>query len=71
MVQGAAPGRHRGDPGRGLQPHGRRRRAGPTFCFGGLTTAAYYMLDTADQATYRNYTGCGNTLNGNHPVVRA
>jgi isoamylase len=19
---------------------------------------------------YRNYTGCGNTLNGNHPIVR-
>jgi len=42
---------------------------GPTFCFRGLENAAYYILEP-DRARYRNYTGTGNTLNANHPVVR-
>ena len=33
--QGAAPQRHRGHPGRGLQPHGRRQRAGPVHLLPG------------------------------------
>ena len=41
---------------------------GPTFSFKGLENKVYYMLD--DDGTYRNYTGCGNTVNGNHPVIR-
>ncbi|MGZ4608862.1 MAG: glycogen debranching protein GlgX [Actinomycetes bacterium] len=43
---------------------------GPTFCWRGLDNRAYYVLDPGDQATYRDYTGCGNTLNANHSVVR-
>jgi len=41
----------------------------PTFSFRGIDNAIYYM---ADQRTgkYLDYTGCGNTLNCNHPVVR-
>jgi len=42
---------------------------GPTFCFRGLENAAYYILEP-DRAKYCNYTGTGNTLNANHPVVR-
>jgi glycogen operon protein len=44
---------------------------GPTFCWRGLDNRAYYLLDAADQSQYRDYTGCGNTLNANHAVVRA
>jgi len=42
---------------------------GPTFCFRGLDNSAYYILE-ADRSYYANYTGCGNTLNANHPIVR-
>ena len=41
---------------------------GPTFSFKGLENRVYYMLN--DDGTYRNYSGCGNTVNGNHPIVR-
>jgi glycogen operon protein len=41
---------------------------GPTFSFKGLENRVYYMLNA--DGTYRNYTGCGNTVNGNHPIVR-
>ena len=34
----------------------------------GLDNRIYYML--APEGEYYNYTGCGNTLNCNHPVVR-
>ena len=43
--------------------------AGPTLSFKGLENRVYYMLDNGGR-TYRNYSGCGNTLNGNHPIVR-
>lgn len=42
---------------------------GPTLSFRGLDNAIYYLLDE-DRRTYRNFSGCGNTLNCNHPVVR-
>jgi len=42
---------------------------GPTLCFRGLDNAAYYILE-ADRSRYANYTGTGNTLNANHPIVR-
>ncbi|MGA2065840.1 MAG: glycogen debranching protein GlgX [Thermoguttaceae bacterium] len=42
---------------------------GPTLSFKGLENRVYYMLENGGQY-YRNYTGCGNTLNGNHPIVR-
>jgi len=44
-------------------------RGGPTYSFRGLDNAIYYML-TPD-GDYADYTGCGNTLNCNHPVVRS
>jgi glycogen operon protein len=42
---------------------------GPTFSFRGLDNAIYYMLDQ-NKRYYKNYSGCGNTVNCNHPVVR-
>ena len=42
---------------------------GPTFCFRGMENAVYYTLEQ-DRAKYCDYTGTGNTLNANHPVVR-
>ncbi|HSC07564.1 MAG TPA: glycogen debranching protein GlgX [Steroidobacteraceae bacterium] len=42
---------------------------GPTLCFRGIDNEIYYML-TDDKRYYRNYTGTGNTINANHPVVR-
>ncbi|HVQ36222.1 MAG TPA: glycogen debranching protein GlgX [Pyrinomonadaceae bacterium] len=42
---------------------------GPTLSFRGLDNQTYYLIDpiTGD---YHNYSGCGNTLNCNHPVAR-
>jgi len=42
---------------------------GPTYSFRGLDNALYYLL-TPDKQGYLDFTGCGNTLNCNHPVVR-
>ncbi len=42
---------------------------GPTFAFRGLDNPLYYLLEQ-DLRYYRNYSGCGNTLNCNRPVVR-
>jgi glycogen operon protein len=42
---------------------------GPTLSFRGLDNNTYYILDR-NRAHYANYTGTGNTLNANHPVVR-
>ncbi|HEY1306183.1 MAG TPA: glycogen debranching protein GlgX [Vicinamibacterales bacterium] len=41
---------------------------GPTFCYRGLANDFYYILGPDGQ--YADYTGCGNTLNANHPIVR-
>ena len=43
---------------------------GPTLCFRGIDNSIYYILDT-DKRTYKNYSGCGNTLNCNHPVMHS
>jgi len=42
---------------------------GPTLSFRGLQNDAYYILEQ-DRSRYVNYSGTGNTLNANHPVVR-
>jgi glycogen operon protein len=42
---------------------------GPTICFRGLANEFYYILEK-DQSRYADYTGCGNTLNANQPIVR-
>src|SRR5262249_19496809 len=42
---------------------------GPTLSFRGVDNTTYYMLEN-DGARYANYSGTGNTLNANHPIVR-
>jgi isoamylase len=42
---------------------------GPTLSFRGLDNSAYYILEP-DRSRYANYSGTGNTLNANHPIVR-
>ena len=42
---------------------------GPTLCFRGIDNATFYTL-AADKRYYKDYSGTGNTINANHPVVR-
>ena len=42
---------------------------GPTWSFRGIDNSTYYMLDP-ETGKYVNFTGCGNTVNCNNPVVR-
>src|SRR5271157_3420176 len=44
---------------------------GPTLCFRGFDNSIYYMLDEKDPRLYRNFTGVGNTMNCNHPIMRS
>jgi isoamylase len=44
-------------------------QTGPTLCFRGWDNSIYYLLEE-DRRLYKNYSGCGNTLNCNHPIVR-
>lgn len=42
---------------------------GPVYSFRGIDPSIYYMIEP-DGKTYRNFSGCGNTVNCNHPIVR-
>ena len=42
---------------------------GPVISFRGLDNTIYYLLEE-NRSYYQNYSGCGNTVNCNHPVVR-
>lgn len=42
---------------------------GPVLSFKGLENQVYYILNSGG-AHYSNYSGCGNTFNGNHPISR-
>jgi glycogen operon protein len=42
---------------------------GPTLSYRGLANDFYYILDK-DKSRYADFTGCGNTLNANQPIVR-
>ena len=44
---------------------------GPTINFKGIAGNIFYHLDENDNNLYLDYTGCGNTVNANHPVVAA
>jgi glycogen operon protein len=43
---------------------------GPTFSFRGIDNHSYYFLVPHSRQYYMDYSGCGNTLNCNHPVVQ-
>ena len=42
---------------------------GPIYCFKGYDQNGYYIRE--QDGSYADYSGCGNTFNGNSPVVRA
>jgi glycogen operon protein len=42
---------------------------GPTLCYRGLANDVYYILEK-DRSRFADFTGCGHTLNANHPIVR-
>ncbi|AFM23268.1 glycogen debranching enzyme GlgX [Desulfomonile tiedjei DSM 6799] len=42
---------------------------GPTINFKGFSNESFYHLDPRDRSVYLDFTGCGNTLNCNHPLV--
>jgi isoamylase len=42
---------------------------GPVFSFKGLGNTIYYYLSPEDRQYYYDFSGCGNTLNCNHPIV--
>jgi len=42
---------------------------GPTLSWKGIDNANYYRLTEKDKRYYMDYTGCGNTVNGNHPIA--
>ncbi len=45
--------------------------AGPTLSLRGIDNSIYYRLVPHDKRFYENVTGCGNTVNCEHPQVRA
>jgi isoamylase len=44
--------------------------SGPTICLRGMANSIFYMLEEHDRRYYKDFTGVGNTLNANHPVVQ-
>ena len=49
---------------------GEGTESGPTCCFRGLDNEIYYLADPRT-GKYLDFSGCGNTLRCNHPVVRS
>jgi len=43
--------------------------SGPVINFRGIGGKSFYHLDKYDKRIMRDYTGCGNTVNANHPLV--
>ncbi|MBN9430040.1 MAG: glycogen debranching protein GlgX [Burkholderiales bacterium] len=42
---------------------------GPTLSLRGIDNAVYYMLDDGNRSRYADFTGCGNTVNLEHPIA--
>lgn len=42
---------------------------GPVLSFKGFGNETFYCLDALDKRLYLDFTGCGNTVNANHPLV--
>ena len=43
---------------------------GPTYSFKGIDNHSYYLLVPWDLQYYMDFSGCGNTLNCNHPIAQ-
>ena len=41
-----------------------------TLSFRGIDNSTYYMLDKGQYVQLLNYSGCGNSISGNHPQVK-
>ena len=48
---------------------GEGNQEGPTYCFRGIDNRTYYLLVPWALQYYRDFSGCGNTFNCNHPMV--
>jgi glycogen operon protein len=48
---------------------GEGNHLGPTVCFRGIDNASYYHLMPDQPRYYNDFTGCGNSINANHPRV--
>ncbi len=48
---------------------GEGNHLGPTLCLRGIDNATYYRLAEDDPRYYADFTGCGNSLNVDHPQV--
>ncbi len=42
---------------------------GPMINFKGIVGNSFYLIDKFDKSIFHDYTGCGNTVNANHPLV--
>ncbi len=42
---------------------------GPVINFKGIAGNSFYLTDKFDKRIFHDYTGCGNTVNANHPLV--
>lgn len=42
---------------------------GPIISFKGMGNNIFYHIDPIEKNVFRDYTGCGNTVNANHPLV--
>jgi glycogen operon protein len=42
---------------------------GPTISYKGLVNELFYLLDPSDRSKYLDFTGCGNTVSSNQPLV--
>jgi glycogen operon protein len=52
-----------------LNHTGEGSHLGPTICFRGIDNTSYYHLEPTQRRFYRDYTGCGNSLDAAHPRV--
>jgi len=43
---------------------------GPTYSFRGIDNRTYYLLVPSDPQYYMDFSGCGNTVNCNHPIAQ-
>jgi len=48
---------------------GEGNHMGPTISFKGFGNDAYYLIHPTERQYYMDYSGCGNTVNANHPIV--
>jgi isoamylase len=42
---------------------------GPVINFKGIAGNSFYLIDKFNKSIFHDYTGCGNTVNSNHPLV--